>query len=669
MSHLANSSPKAISLKLPETFRLEDDARALEVWRRRRQGAIALFAPPEDITVSEWAAKNRVMPKGTTDRPGPFRPEKFQVEMMDVILDPRVHEIVVQKSTQIGYSDAVLNNIIGYHMDIDPKPMMLVQPTIDNAKDYGKKRITPMIEATAALKIKVQDRVSRKAGNTLALKEFPGGFLKLTGANAGSGLRSDPVPIVLFDEEDGYPLDVEGEGSPVMIGTRRTDAFANYKIVKGSTPAKPKGVSPIEKDYERSDQRRFHVPCPECRHMQPLLWRDEDQGDQAPRDYRLTYAIDGDGQVIPGSVFYVCARCKTKIPEYRKQSMLDAGEWIPRFPGRPVVGFKINALYSPWRQNWGALAQEWHEANAEKNPEKMKAFINLRLGETWEEQGDSLESHTLRKRCEEYAADVPAGVAVLTAAVDVQGDRLEVVVKGWGAKEESWLIAYQQFFGDPGQEEVWNDVDEFLLTEFEHESGRKMRIHCAMVDSGGHNSDDVYRFVKARQRRRIFALKGSSEAGKEILGKFSLNNTYRVKLYTIGTDTAKDRIFARMKIPVPGPGYMHLPHFADDEYLEQLTSEKRVRRVKAGGKGRGVGRFVREYIKTRARNEALDLEVYNLAALYTIPPWRLNKLGDTAEELAMPPDVVKTEEEPNQEAPQGERFRPPAQRGGWVKSW
>ena len=659
-----NSTPT--SNKLPESFRLEDDPRALEVYRKRRQNAIALFAPPEDITISAWAEKHRVMPKGTTDRPGPFHAEKFQVEMMNAVLDPLVHEVVIKKSTQIGYSDAVINNIVGYFMDIDPKPIMLVQPTIDNAKDYGKKRITPMIESTAVLKIKVSDRVSRQAGNTLSLKEFPGGFLKLTGANAGSGLRSDPVPIVLFDEIDGYPLDVEGEGDPIMIGTRRTDAFANFKIVKGSTPAKPRGISSIEKAFEKSDQRMFFVPCPECGFMQALLWRDEDAGENSPRDFHLTYSVDADGQVVASSVFYVCSGCKAKIPEYRKQSMLDAGTWVPKFPDRPIVGFYINALYSPWRQNWKALAQEWHEANEEKNPEKMKAFINLRLGETWEEQGDSLEPHMLRKRCEDYAADVPAGVAILTAAVDVQGDRLEVVVKGWGAKEESWLIAYQQFFGDPGQGDVWNDVDEFLLTEFEHASGRKLRVHCAMVDSGGHNSDDVYRFVKARQRRRIYALKGSSEAAKEILGKFSLNNAYRVKLYTIGTDTAKDRIFARMKIPVPGPGYMHVPHFVDDEYLEQLTSEKRVRRVKKGGQ------FVREYIKTRARNEALDLEVYNLAALYTIGNWKLTKLGETAGELTTPQDAGKPEAIAQVDTTARQALRPQT-RGtggsGWVKNW
>ena len=177
---------------------------------------------------------------------------------------------------------------------------------------------------------------------------------------------------------------------------------------------------------------------------------------------------------------------------------------------------------------------------------------------------------------------MPDGVGLLTAAVDVQSDRLECVVKGWGDKEESWLIAYQQLFGDPGQEAVWNELDTFLLSTWEHASGQKVKIACTMIDSGGQHTDSVYRFVRARQGRRIFALKGSSEAGKEILGKFSVNNQYRVKLWLIGTDTAKDRIFARMKIPAPGPGYMHLPDFAEDEYLAQLTSEKAVRRYRRG---------------------------------------------------------------------------------------
>lgn len=616
------------------------------------------FEPPPDITISEWAQRNRVMPKGTTPRPGPFKPEKFQIEMMDCVLDPNVHEVAVMKCTQVGFSDAVLNNILAYYIDVDPKPIMMVQPTIDNAKDYGKKRVTPMIQACPALRARIRDATSRRAGNTLALKEFPGGFLKLTGANSGAGLRSDPVPVVVLDEVDAYPLDVEGEGDPVSIATRRTDAFTDYKIIRGSTPAKPKGISAIEREFERSQKRRFHVPCPMCQQKQPLWWRDP-----ATKQYRLYYeseVIGGQVKVIAASVAFVCAKCGEKIPERFKQQMLDGGEWIAEFPDRAVVGFHLNALYSPWRDNWAALAQEWAEANHEKNPEKLKAFVNLRLGETWEEQGDAIEAVALKSRLEAYKAEVPDGVGLLTASVDVQTDRLECVVKGWGAGEESWLIAWQQIFGDPGQEDVWNECDSFLASSWETGNGQKLRVACALVDSGGQHTDSVYKFVAARQARRIFALKGSSESGKEIVGKFSTNNRYRVKLFTIGTDTAKDRIFARLKIPAPGPGYMHLPDFIEDEYLAQLTAEKAVRRYK---KGRGT---VREYIKTRARNEALDLEVYALAALYVLGQQTIRRLGETAETLRRVPNT-QPEDRPAQATQTSQR---PRQGGSnWVQGW
>jgi phage terminase large subunit GpA-like protein len=605
--------------------------------------AFELFRPPASITIEEWARKNRVLPKGTTAIPGPFIPEVFQIEMMNAVLDPNVHEIVCMKSTQIGYSDAVCNNVMGYYIDVDPKPMMMVQPTIDNAKDYGKKRITPMIENTPSLRGKIKDRVSRMSGNTLALKEFPGGFLKLTGANSGAGLRSDPLPIVIFDEIDGYPLDVDGEGDPIALGERRTDTFADAKVIKGSTPAKPEGISPIEKAFEKSDQRFFHVPCPHCGKMQPLEWREIVivEGQKTWGEYRVIYQIDDDGQLVAGSVAYVCCECKREIQERFKRQMLNGGKWIAKYPGRPIVGFHINALYSPWRDNWDQLAIEWHEA--QKDPEKLKAFINLRLGQTWKEDAEQVGIDALKTRREDYGAiDVPLGAGILTAAVDVQGDRVEVAVKGWGDREESWLIAYEQFFGDPGQLPVWNEVDEFLLTKFKHAGGVTVGIKATMVDSGGAHTDQVYRFVKPRQARRIWACKGSSESGREILGKFSMNNAYRVKLWSIGTDTAKDRIFARMKIAAKGPGFMHLPAWTEIEYMEQLTAEKALTKYK---KGRGR---IREYVKTRPRNEALDLEVYSLAALYSLGEMVRRSLKDRADRLAKgeEPDPPQTAPRP-----------------------
>lgn len=593
--------------------------------------AYAFFNPPKDISVSDWAIANRVLPKGTSARPGPFRPEKFQIEMMDAILDPNVHEVVVMKSTQVGYSDGVLNNVVGYFMEIDPKPMMMVQPTIDNARDYGRKRITPMFESTPALKelIRPASGSQRRSGNTLALKEFPGGFLKLTGANSGAGLRSDAVPIILYDEVDAYPLDVDGEGDPMSIGDRRADTFSDSKILRGSTPAKPKGISPIEIAFNESDKRRFHVPCPLCSHMQHLRWRDRSivNGVEVLGEFRLSYAKDAGGAVIRESVVYICDGCGGKIPEKFKYAMLNAGHWIAEFPGRAIVGFHINALYSPWRENWFDLAKEWDKA--QRDPEKLKTFINLRLGETWEEDSDQIGEHALMNRREDYGdCDFPVGVGILTASVDVQNDRLEAVVKGWGDGEESWLIAYEQFFGDPAKPDVWQSIDELLATKYRCASGARLGIRATMIDSGGQHTEEVYKFVKARQHRRIWAIKGSSESGREILGKYSMNNSYRVRLWSLGTDTAKDRIYGRLKIATPGEGYVHFPKWAEQEYFEQLTGEKAIRRYKSG-KGN-----LRIYVKTRPRNEALDMEVYALAALYSLGSQALRDLKNRAKLVA-----------------------------------
>jgi phage terminase large subunit GpA-like protein len=629
------------------------------------------FGPPPDMKISEWAQTYRDLPEGTTARPGKLRLEKFQIEIVDVFCDRNVHMIVIIKATQLGITDIVLFSVIGYHIHLNPQPMIYVQPTSNNAKDKGKKVITPMIRSTPVLAERVLAATSRRAGNTLRLKEFPGGFLNLAGANSAADLRSDGVPIVLFDEVDGYPDDCDGEGDPVAIASRRTDSYPDWKIAKVSTPAKPKGFSKIENEFLKSDQRYFHVPCPFCKHMQPLLWRDPET-----REYNMVYQLDGGGQVIRSSVAYKCRNCQKLIPEKFKWQMLDAGEWIAKFPGREIVGFYLNALMSPWRDNWIALCREWVEA--QRVPEDLKTFINLRLGETWEEAGDGVEPHHLRKRAEKYAAEVPKGVGLLTAGVDVQGDRLEVSVKGWGKDEETWLIAYQQFFGDPGQHfspnpditPVWDQLDEFLETEFKHVSGRMLGISAVMIDSGGHHTDEVYKFVKGRQARRIFACKGSSEAGREILAKFSQNNSYRVRLYSIGTDTAKDRIFSRMKIPSAGAGYMHLPDWIEEEYLLQLTSEKRVTRFK---KGKGMSR---EYVKTRTRNEALDLEVYALAALYSLGNHTVRRLGELAEENDQPLDPEELKEKAKADAAAQRRGGGNQGTGGssmggssWVNGW
>lgn len=598
--------------------------------------AAALLAPPPKLKVSEWAELNRELPKGASARPGLWRTESYQREMMDAVLEPNVREVVYVKSAQMGGSE-ILNNIVGYFIAADPRPMMMVQPTEHTGQAYSKKRIAPMIAASAALRAKVREPSARRAGNTIQLKEFDGGFLKITGANSGAGLRSDPIAVLLFDEVDGYPDDVDGEGDPVEIATRRTDTFADAKVVKVSTPGKVRGLSRIEADWNRSDQREYHVPCPHCGDMQPLLWRD------ANGVHRLVWEQDENRQVIPESVRYLCTACGALIEEKHKRRMLEAGRWVAAHPERrTIAGFRINALYSPWRQNWPELAQEWIEA--QDNPEKLRVFVNLRLAETWDEGATSvLDAHVLAARLEKYPeGKLPDKVAVLVAAADVQHNRIEVQITGFGPGEESWLIAHEIFWGNPGvdvdpdtEANVWQQLDDFLLKRWPHPSGVELTPAVTLIDAGAH-ADSVYDYVLPRQHttRRILACKGVEYLSKPGLVAEGTTKRSHVRLFLVGTYAAKDRIFARLKIPAPGPGFMHLPDCVTDEYLEQLTGEKKIiTRHKRTRRTRTT------YVKSYARNEALDLTVYCYAALavlqYHVAP-RYQRLSEIHAGLGKP---------------------------------
>lgn len=583
-----------------------------------------LWEPPQRLTISEWSERNRFLPRGTTARPGKFIPEPFQVEPMNAILDPEIHRIVWMKSTQVGYNESVLNNIIGYFIDIAPRPILLVVPSEDDAKGYSKKRVQPMIDNCEPLRRKIRKATARRPGNTLQLKEFDGGFFKLTGANSGKGLRSDAIPLLLLDEVDAYPDDVDGEGDPVDIALRRTDTYDDAKVVLGSTPAKPKGLSRIEEEFEASDQRRYHVPCPFCGFMQPFWWRDP-----VTQEYRLAMERDEHGRLIPSTAKYRCGQCSALIEEKWKLRMLSEGKWIPAFPERKHVrGYHINALYSPWRSLWQELAAEW--VKAQDNPEKLKTFFNLRLGETWDQGGHSFNANVLESRLEKYEHEVPAGVAVLVAAADIQATRIECQIVGFGAGEEAWLIDHEQFYGNPSSSaEVWAELDDYLLKPWKHEFGFEMKPAIALVDSGD-ASGDVYEFVKPRQHagRRVYAVKGVDHLSRPGLVKESTAKKAAVRLWLAGTHAIKDRIFARLAITKPEkpgrkPGLMHLPTSVTTEYLDQLTGEKKItERDKRTRAKRHV------WVKTHHNNEALDMWVYSHAALAVLQLVDKARYGD-----------------------------------------
>lgn len=578
-----------------------------------------LWAPPPKLTVEQWAESNRIIPQGASARPGPWVTESYQREILQCVTDPLTGRIVVRKSTQLGWSE-ILNNVIGYFIDADPKPQMMVQPRESDSKKYSRKRIAPMIEACPALKGKVREGKSRDGANTMLLKEYDGGFLTIGSANSAASLRSDPVAILLLDECDGYPLDTDGEGAPSEIAEHRTETFDDAKVLIGSTPAKPRGLSLIDDEFEASSQGMFHVPCPACGYMQPLLWRDPDDA----KVHFLKWDKDGRGDVIRESVRYICKGCGIGIEEKFKQRMLDAGRWVHKFPDRHdgrgllIRGFHINALYSPWRPIWASLAQKFNKA--QDNPEKLKTFINLSLAETFDEGNDSIEAHALAARRQKYTAPVPRECCVLVGTVDVQHNRLELQITGFGPGEESWLIDHKIFWGDPGIENddqnVWAELDQALLAPYTHECGAEMLPSIVLIDSGdGGHTDSVYDFVLPRQftRRRIFACKGVDYLSKPGLAAEGQTKRAHIRLFTVATYAAKDRLLARLKIPKPGAGYHHLPEWVTDEYLQQLTAEKK---IPVRNRTTRAQRFV--YVRTHSRNEALDLTVYAHGALFIL---------------------------------------------------
>lgn len=578
--------------------------------------------------------------------------------MMDAVLGARVRKVVYMTSTQVGKTE-VMHNQIGFAIAVDPKPMMMVRPTIDDAKHHSKTRIQPMINNSPALRARVREATTRRPGNEVRLKEFDGGFLKLAGANSATGLASDPIALLFLDEVDLYPEDVDNEGNPVEIAARRLDTFPRSLQVMASTPGKTKGLSRIEAEYELSDQRHYHVRCPFCGFFQVLCWRD-DKG-----FHRLRWEKDAEGKPIPDSVRYLCARCNQGIEEKHKRRMLDLGRWVALFPGREVPGFHLNALYSPWQFVWGALAREW--TVAKDDPEKLRTFVNKRLAETWDEGADtSLTSLGLSKRLEKLPQReekiLPAEVCVLTASADVQHNRLEAQITGWGPGEECWLLDYEIFWGNPGapteSDNVWEQLDRWLLSRWRHPSGVELGIACTLVDSGfqggGAHTDSVYDFVLPRQNslRRVFACKGVEHLSRPGLVAEGTSKRAHIRLFTVATYAAKDRFFARLKILAPGPGYIHLPEWATEEHLEQLTSEVKVlRRVR---RTRGVKR---EYVKTRLQNEALDNMVYNFAALAALQQFIAP---------AVYRDLRRLWEKLGAEAPEKSA---PLQRQDWIRGW
>ena len=560
------------------------------------KACLTVVRPPPALTVSEWADRERMLSAEASLETGRWMTSRaeYQRGIMDAVSDPSVRQVVAMTSAQIGKSEILLN-VVGYFIDQDPSPILMVQPTVEMAEAFSKDRVAPMLRDTPVLRGKVADPRSRDSGNTTTHKRFAGGHLTLVGSNAPSALASRPCRVILADECSRFPPSAGSEGDPVSLAIKRSATFWNRVVCLTSTPTFV--GDRIHTAYLQSDQRKFHVPCRHCGDEQELTWD------------HVVYTTEK-----PQQAAYGCKSCGALWSEGDRLQSLQRGAWRATAAFTGIAGFHLSELYSPWR-TIADIAVDFEAARP--NPEMHRVWWNTSLGLPFEEIGEKADEHALQARAEDYGAEVPEGVRALTAGIDVQGDRLEVEVVGWGEGEESWSVAYDILPGVPSQPEVWEDLADFLDRPYLDAAGQRYTVAAAGIDTG-YLVRKVYEFCAAVRGRYVWPLKGVAgnrpvvEAGtyraKRIAAQAAKG---RFRPYLVGVDEAKLILYRRIaRVGKPGPGYVHVPVGRAAEWFEQLTAEQLVTRQNGG----------REWQKIRPRNEALDCRIYAYAALKLLYP-------------------------------------------------
>ena len=572
----------------------------MNVWEKAfREG----LTPEPPLLMSDWADQFRVLTTEASAEAGKFRTDRtpYMREPMDKLSaqDPCQREVLMFAS-QTGKTEAAGLNWIGYAIHQAPGPFLAIQPSLEMADKLSSQRLEPMLLSTPEIKALVAPRMSRSSSNTKRSKQFPGGFLQLVGSNSPASLSSMPCRYVFADEIDRYPPSAGDEGDPVALAEKRATTFSRRKILLTSTPT-IKDFSPIEREYLRSDQRKFFIPCPICGEFQVLMFK------------RLIFDREG------GAPQYKCEKCGGSFAEHHKSTFLRRGEWRPTAEGDgKTAGYWLNGLNSPlgWL-SWQDLQAEFEDAKG--NDEKLQTFVNTRLAECWSlSMVPAVSADGLLSRCENYRpGNLPAGVLIVTMGVDVQADRLEVSTWGWAGpsgREEGWLIDHTVLMGDPYRAEPWQQLDAYIGHQWEHETGKKIAVSMVACDSGGMHTSEVYAFARERQAR-VMAIKGQASQYQHLVGratKVDLNwrgqairNGARV--FPVGVSKIKDTVIQGfLGNTEAGPGSLHFHAETGAEYFEQLTSERQLPK-----KGGGIEWTLRK----GQRNETLDCLVYAYAAL------------------------------------------------------
>ena len=536
-----------------------------------------------------------------------------------ITVDSASHLYLASKAMIPTHNSDIMNNVIGRFAHLDPAPIMMIQPTIDMAQDYSKSRIAPMLRDTKVLNnlfFTVKDKEdfatakSRDSNNTILSKIFPGGRLIMCGSNSPAGLASRPVRVLLADEVDRFQASAGTEGDPVDLASKRMTTFWNHVSGLFSTPT-TEGASRIETEYLAGTQEEWQHECPNCGEYHVLRHTDMECND-------LQESVDKDGNrtYIIGEVLWRCPDCGFKYGERKMkaapQKYVMQNEIALK---NGIRSFFINGFSSPWL-TWADIMKEWYVARGD--PMREQVVVNTRFGETYHLIGAFDNEMQFMRRREKYDAELPKGVLALTAAVDVQGNRLEYEICGWGFGEECWGIQKGVIPGNPDHPKVWQLLDGIIDRPYHFADGSSLKIIRTYIDTGGLSTQSVYEYCKKNLYKQRIGIKGyANKPGIPLLYKTSKDRKgYNLPIQFLGVNDGKQQVMTRLGIEKPGPQFFHFPvddnHMGkrgyDQVYFKGIISEQR-QVVHRGG----IIQVIWQPVKRDIRNEPLDLRVYNLA--------------------------------------------------------
>jgi phage terminase large subunit GpA-like protein len=623
--------------------------------KTRTERCLSLLKPRPKITVSQWAEEYRYLSRKDSARPGRWKSEPHQREIMDAFSDPKVRKVVVMAASQVVGKSQMMGNVIGYYIHTDPSNIMVVHPKIDAAEKWSKGRFDPLVEATPVLRELVPSRKARDKDNTILHRMFRGGQMFIVGANAPADLAAQSVRILLADEVDRYEVSAgagdRSEGDPLTLAEQRTETYGDFaKVGHFSTPLKA-GLSRINTSYLASDRRTWEICCQHCDHFFAPTW------------LNVQWDKTQDGKHLPETARMVCPDCGTAWTEGERRRAIDKGRWRPQAEFAGVAGFHINALgCKKIKDELPGLVRRW--ISVQDDPNMLKTFINLVLAEPFSDPGsETPDWEMVWRRQQPYELGVvPKQGLVLTAGVDVQGDRIEVGVYAWGRRLQNYLVAYEVFRGDPAQPEVWRELDNLLAKDWPHADGKTLPIRVACIDSGGRYTNQVYAYVGKRRQpfhgpagtiarlpRTVAAIRGMDSWKGAIVAVATPEGMQKRRfgalVFSLGVSYLKSEIMGWLKATWPSdaevrsgveypPGAVHISTDVGEEYAKQLCSEILIKERK-----RGIETQVWRPQNGR-RNEALDVFVYARAATFMVGMERFQERHWQDLERAVRPDMA-----------------------------